>query len=132
MGILDDLLAGGGGNGGIGAALNDLLKGGGGAGGLDGILAKFNQAGLGDLVKGWIANGANGGIDAGQLEQVFGQGQLRDLAAKFGLPIDDLLGGLGKILPDVVDKATPDGAIPSNDPLKGGLEDLLGSVLRKG
>lgn len=132
MGILDDLLAGGGGNAGLGAVLQDLLKNAGGSGGLDGILAQFNQAGLGDLIKSWISNGANGGIDGGQLEQVFGQAQLRDLAAKFGLPIDDLLGGLSKVLPDVVDQATPAGAIPASDPLKGGLDDLLGSVLRRG
>jgi len=130
MGLLDQLsgMAGGGG-GGIGGALQDLL--GGSQGGLDGLLAKFNQAGLGDLMSQWISTGPNPGISAGQLQQVLGSGQLQDLAARFGLPLDQLLGGLTQALPQTVDGMTPSGAIPAagSGP---NLTDLLGGLFGKG
>lgn len=129
MGLLDALSGMAGGQSGIGGALQDLL--GGSAGGLDGLLAKFNQAGLGDLMSQWISTGPNPSISAGQLEQVLGSGQLQDLASRFGLPLDQLLGGLTAALPQAIDGLTPNGAIP-----QGGagpnLTDLLGGLFGKG
>lgn len=128
MGLLDQLggLTGGGG-GGLGSALQEIL---GGSGGLDGLAAKFDQAGLGELVKGWISTGPNPAVSPGQLEQVLGSAQVRDLAARFGLPLDQLLGGLSNVLPQAVDGLTPDGRIPAG----GGdtsvaLGGLLGRIL---
>ena len=123
MGLLDQLGGMAGGNGGLGGALQEIL---GQSGGLDGLVSKFNQAGLGDLVKGWIATGPNPAVAPGQLEQVLGSSQIRDLAAKFGLPLDQLLGGLSGALPHAVDGMTPDGAIPADG---GNLNDALGGIL---
>ena len=122
MGLLDQLGGMAGGNGGIGGALQEIL---GQSGGLDGLVAKFNQAGLGDLVKGWISTGPNPSIAPGQLEQVLGSSQIRDIAAKFGLPLDQLLGGLSGALPQAVDGLTPDGTIPAGG---GDLNSVLGGI----
>lgn len=127
MVLLDDLGGMIGGNAGAGGALNDLLAK---SGGLDGLLAQFNQAGLGDIIKGWIATGPNPGVAPGQLEQVFGAGKLQELAKQFGLPLDDLLGGLSSALPKAVDGLTPDGTIPPGGGA-GQIGDILGQIFGK-
>lgn len=128
MGLLDQLSGMAGGNGGIGGALQEIL---GNGGGLEGLAAKFNQAGLGDLVSGWISTGPNPGVAPGQLEQVLGSGAVRDLAARFGLPLDQLLGGLSSALPQAVDGLTPDGHIPAGGDLQAQLGGLLGGLFGK-
>jgi uncharacterized protein YidB (DUF937 family) len=115
---------------GIGGALKDLLTNTG-EGGLGGLVTKFDQAGLGEIIKGWISTGPNPGIGASQLEQVFGPDMLRDLASKTGLPLNDLLGGLSAHLPGLVDSMTPTGQMPSDSSLDQGLGGLLGSIFGK-
>jgi uncharacterized protein YidB (DUF937 family) len=53
-----------------------LLGNDGGAGGLGGLVAKFQQAGLGDVVSSWIGSGQNQAISPDQLGQVLGQDTL--------------------------------------------------------
>lgn len=91
--------------------LNQVL-GGGGQGGLSAILAKLQQAGLGDQVKSWLGNGENLPISADQLKQVLNSDQVKQLAASFGIPIDQVLDALAKQLPATVDHASPNGTLP--------------------
>ena len=125
MALLDDLGGLLGGNAALGGALKDVLTQ---SGGLDGLVAKFGQAGLGDVISGWISTGPNPPIGAGQLEQVLGSGAVRDLAARFGLPVEDLLGGLSAALPGAVDGLTPDGVAPAGGDISGALGGLLGRI----
>ena len=71
------------------AVLSEVL-GNGGQGGLSAIVAKLQQAGLGDQVKSWIGNGQNLPITAEQLQQVLGSDTVKQLAAKFNIPVDQL------------------------------------------
>lgn len=129
MGLLEQLGGLTGSGDGLGGALQEIL---GGSGGLEGLAAKFDQAGLGDLVRGWISTGPNPGVSPGQLEQVLGSAQIRDLAARFGLPLDQLLGDLSNVLPQAVDGMTPDGGIPAGGgDLNATLGGLLGRILGK-
>jgi uncharacterized protein YidB (DUF937 family) len=117
MGILDSLE-----NSGIlgqlGAAvlptvLGELMgTGGQGGGALSAIVAKLQQAGFGDQVKSWIGNGQNLPITADQLKQVLGSDVVRQLAAKYNIPIDQVAEVLAHQLPVAVDKASPDGKLP--------------------
>jgi uncharacterized protein YidB (DUF937 family) len=84
----------------------------GGQGGLSAIVAKLEQAGFGDHVKSWIGNGQNLPITAEQLQQVLGSDTVRQLAAKFNIPIDELAKVLAQQLPTAVDQASPDGKLP--------------------
>src|SRR5256885_17182700 len=93
------------------AVLGEVL-GNGGQGGLSVIVAKLQQAGFGDQVKSWIGNGQNLPISAEQLQQVLGSDTVRQLAAKFNIPIDDLAKALAQQLPTAVDHASPDGKLP--------------------
>jgi uncharacterized protein YidB (DUF937 family) len=83
-----------------------------GQGGLNSILAKLQQAGLGDQVKSWIGNGQNLPITAEQLQQVLGSDMVKQLAAKFNIPVDQLAQVLAHQLPVAVDQASPDGKLP--------------------
>lgn len=95
----------------IPAVLGQVL-GNGGQGGLSAIVAKLEQAGLGEQVKSWIGTGQNLPITAEQLQQVLGSDTVKQLAAKFGIPIDQLSEVLAQQLPAAVDHASPDGKLP--------------------
>lgn len=81
-------------------------------GGLSAIVAKLEQAGLGDQVKSWIGTGHNLPISAQQLQQVLGSDTVKQLAARFGIPADQLSTVLAQVLPTAVDSASPKGTLP--------------------
>jgi uncharacterized protein YidB (DUF937 family) len=91
--------------------LSEVL-GNGSQGGLNAIVAKLQQAGLGDQVKSWIGNGQNLPITAEQLQQVLGSDTVKQLAARFNIPVDQLAKVLAQQLPAAVDHASPDGKLP--------------------
>jgi uncharacterized protein YidB (DUF937 family) len=77
-------------------------------GGLEGLVAKFQQGGLGDVVQSWISTGPNLPISPDQLGQALGPDALQQLGAGG----QDLLGPLSQLLPQVVDGLTPNGRRP--------------------
>jgi uncharacterized protein YidB (DUF937 family) len=81
-------------------------------GGLSAVVAKLEQAGFGDQVKSWIGNGQNLPITADQLRQVLGNDTVRQIAAKYNIPIDQVAEVLAHQLPVAVDQASPDGKLP--------------------
>ena len=83
-------------------------------GGLSGILGKMQQAGYGQQAQSWIGTGQNMPIDPGALSQIFGQGDLGQLAQQLGISREEASGSLAQMLPNVVDQMTPDGQIPDN------------------
>jgi uncharacterized protein YidB (DUF937 family) len=91
--------------------LNEVL-GQGGQGGLSAIVAKLEQAGFGAQVKSWIGNGQNLPITADQLREALGSDVVKQLAARFNVPIDQLSKVLAEQLPQAVDHASPDGKLP--------------------
>jgi uncharacterized protein YidB (DUF937 family) len=76
------------------------------------IVAKLEQAGLGNQVKSWIGNGQNLPITGDQVKQVLGSDVVRQLAAKYNIPIDQVAEVLAHQLPQAVDHASPDGKLP--------------------
>lgn len=99
-------------------------------GGLQGVLQQFQQNGLGDLIGSWIGTGANRSFSAEQLQSAFGGAQLSQMARQHQMSEQDLLSGLSSMLPQLVDKMTPDGhASTGDDLLKQGL-GALGALFR--
>jgi uncharacterized protein YidB (DUF937 family) len=82
-------------------------------GGLQNVVSQFEKNGFGDTVKSWISQGPNLPITADQIRQALGSAKVKELAAKMGLPADKLAEKLAQHLPQAVDKATPDGKLPS-------------------
>ena len=83
-------------------------------GGLSGVLAKMQQAGYGQQAQSWIGTGQNMPIDPGALSQIFGRGQLGQIAQQLGVSQEEASGGLAQMLPQVVDQMTPQGQVPDN------------------
>ena len=98
-------------------------------GGIEGLLAKFQQAGMGQQAQSWIGTGQNMPISADALSQIFGHGQLGQIAQQMGISPEEAAGGLSQALPHVVDQMTPGGEIPD------GHNDLVAealAILQKG
>jgi uncharacterized protein YidB (DUF937 family) len=96
-------------------------------GGLSGLLDRFQQAGLGQMVGSWIGSGQNQPISAEQVQQVLGDGPLQNLSAETGVPPEQAAGHLSDLLPGLIDRLTPNGELP-----QGGLGQagaLLGQLL---
>jgi uncharacterized protein YidB (DUF937 family) len=129
MGLLDDVMGAVGGQRGGSPLLSlamQLING----GGLNGLLDQFKAGGLGQIADSWVSTGQNLPVSPQQISQVLGAPQLQQLASQFGLSADALPQQLAGLLPQVVDKLTPTGQVPSQLPDLGGLDDLLKSFLR--
>ena len=114
---------------------NDLLSSvmglmGGQSGGLNGLISKFNSKGLGGVASSWVGTGKNLPISPDQLTNVLGSDTIKNIASKLGMDTNALTGQLSNLLPQVVDKLTPDGKVPEGDILSNGM-DMLGGLFGK-
>jgi uncharacterized protein YidB (DUF937 family) len=82
-------------------------------GGLQNIASQFEKNGFGETMKSWVSLGPNSPITADQIRQALGSEKVKEMATKLGLPVDKLTDLLAQHLPQVIDKATPDGKLPS-------------------
>ena len=80
-------------------------------GNLQGIVNQLQQSGLGPQVQSWLGNGPNMAITPDQLRGALGNEQVKQLAAHFGVPIDQVLNLLAERLPTAVDQASPNGTL---------------------
>jgi uncharacterized protein YidB (DUF937 family) len=118
MGVLDGLLGQLGGLFGGGAqqknVVNSVLEmlNKPGARGLADIVKGFESRGLSQLVQSWVSTGKNLPASAQQIEQGLGLEKITALAQSLGLTPDVMKAKLAEILPQVIDKLTPDGVVP--------------------
>jgi uncharacterized protein YidB (DUF937 family) len=115
------------GGGGAAGGLDDLLGqilGGGTGSGLGGLLDQLQRAGFGAQAQSWVGRGDNLPLPSGALEQIFGQGGLGEIARRAGISEADASRGLSALLPEVVDRVTPQGAVPDLDALSASVDDL--------
>lgn len=109
-------------------------------GGLNGLIARFHEHGVGDIVQSWISSGPNQTVSPDTLQNVLGSGALNDLASKVGVSPEQASSLLSQVLPHVVDHATPNGEVPQTGQIdiagalgsisqSGGIGSLLGGLL---
>ena len=110
---------------GSGGGLGDLLSSGlggllatGAAGGvlssgLSDLLKQFQQSGQSEAVNSWVGMGPNKEISPNNLAGALGADKINALVAQTGMSRDDLLHGLSEYLPQVVDRLTPEGRLPT-------------------
>jgi uncharacterized protein YidB (DUF937 family) len=98
------------------------------SGGLAGLVTTFQKNGLGDVVSSWISTGKNLPISADQIQRVFGNQQVSQIAQKVGIEPEKVTATLASVLPGLVDKLTPNGKVPSQDTLLEGLSLLKGKL----
>jgi uncharacterized protein YidB (DUF937 family) len=82
-------------------------------GGVSGLVSKFHQNGLGDVVNSWVSNGDNQKIAADHIEKVLGPDKVAAIAGKLGMSPEDAKAKLATMLPQIVDKLTPAGKVAS-------------------
>ena len=109
-GVLMNMLGGGGQAGGGTMAPGGMA--GGMAGGVGGLMAQFEQAGLGHVAQSWVGNGPNQAVSPQQLQGVLGQDQVQNMAGQAGMAPNDFLSQLSQHLPNAVHGMTPDGQLP--------------------
>jgi hypothetical protein len=64
-----------------------------------------------------LGTGPNKPIAPSQLHDALGAETVEDLSRQTGMPRDDLLSELSRLLPGVVDKLTPNGQLPAEQDL---------------
>lgn len=92
-------------------------------GGVEGILEKFKENGLAQQAASWVGTGENLAITPEQVASVLGEGEIAQMAAKFGLTPDVISNKIAEHLPNIVDKLTPNGEV------EGDSGNLLNTVL---
>jgi uncharacterized protein YidB (DUF937 family) len=110
--------------GGIGDVLGGLLGGkllGGAASGtvlssgLSAIVKEFQKSGQGRAAQSWIGTGPNEKVAISDLASALGNDTLDALSKQTGMTRDDLLAGLSQHLPDLIDRLTPSGRLPTEE-----------------
>ncbi|MDB5314340.1 MAG: hypothetical protein JWO24_184 [Rhodospirillales bacterium] len=115
---------------GLESMFGQLMGGRGDREGLDNLLGKLRQQGLGDEVDSWVSTGPNRPVEPHQVQAAFGEDQLHGMAQQFGMPSGALGGILAQLLPELVNRLTPNGQMPHNLPGGlGGLGGIAASVL---
>jgi uncharacterized protein YidB (DUF937 family) len=144
MGGLDDVLKGSGGGGGLGDLLGGILGGsarGGGLGGsalggntmlrmllplvasmlmnggLQKILGRLQASGKGETGRSWVSSGPNEPVDAADVREALDDEELAEIASRLGVSEEEAAEAVARVLPDVVDQATPEGELPDDDEL---------------
>lgn len=126
--MLGQVLGGGRQGGGVGDLLGQVLGGGGspgsGMGGLGAVLDQFQRAGFGDQARSWVGTGQNQAITPDAIAQVFGRDGLSAIAARAGVSETEASVGLSQLLPEVVDRVTPQGQVPDLQSLAASVDAL--------
>lgn len=94
-----------------------------GNGGLEGIIAKFQQGGMGEAVQSWVGTGGNLSVSSEQIAAVLGSDQVQNLTRSLGIDSSQL----AHALPGLIDHLTPNGQLP-----QGGITDILSQAMGKG
>ena len=97
-----------------------------GGAGLNSLVRGFREAGLADIVDSWISTGPNLPITLEQLQKGLEGKVIRQLAYKTGLSQEATCAELATLLPQLVDRLTPEGALPGVAALQQGLNHLKG------
>lgn len=96
--------------------------------GLSALVEKFHAQGLGDVISSWVGKGENLPINAEQLKSVLNPEHIADLASKLGISREAVVSQLSGVLPDLIDKLTPNGQLPNEGVVEHGLGVLKGML----
>jgi uncharacterized protein YidB (DUF937 family) len=81
--------------------------------GLGGLIKQFQQKGFGETIDTWVNSGANQDISSGEVSDALGRDVVDELSRRTGLSRDQVVEDLSRMLPNAVDKLTPEGRLPT-------------------
>lgn len=97
-------------------------------GGVSGLLQKFKDSGMEDHVASWIGTGENRAISGSDVTTALGGEAVQKVAQEAGVSADHAASGLAQLLPQIIDKLSPNGELPHGDLLNQGLGMLKGKL----
>jgi uncharacterized protein YidB (DUF937 family) len=98
--------------------------------GMDGLVAKFEKAGLKEQAQSWVSKGKNLPVTAAQVKAALGP-ELEKYAQKMDMTVDAAAAKMAEVMPDLVDKLTPDGIAPKVAELKQNVGQLVTKLTHK-
>jgi uncharacterized protein YidB (DUF937 family) len=81
-------------------------------GGLQGIVTKLTGSGMGQQVQSWIGRGQNQPITGAEVQQAADPAKLQQMAQQQNMTPEQYSDHVAQALPEMVDKATPEGMVP--------------------
>jgi uncharacterized protein YidB (DUF937 family) len=126
MGSLDQITAKLGGQQGVAGGVASLQKLVSSSGGLHGLTSQLASSGLGQQVQSWVGHGENQPVSGSQIKQAMDPGQVDSMARQSGMNPEETCDHVAKVLPEMVDQATPQGHMPApeNDPFSKGMNSI--------
>lgn len=106
----------------LGSAIG-LLQG---QGGLEGLMGLFASKGLGDIIGSWVGTGNNLPVSPNQITSVFGEDTMKNMATKHGTDTNTFTSKITELLPNVIDKLTPNGKVTGSETSGLNIETLAG------
>ena len=112
---------------GTGGSLGDLISSGLGSlfggssagnnlsGALGNLVNDLQNSGQGRVAQSWVGTGPNQPNSPASLESALGSDAIDQLAKQTGMDRDQLLNGISQHLPDLVDRLTPKGRLPTSE-----------------
>ena len=99
------------------------------AGGLRGMVESFKSQGMEDTINSWIGTGKNMPISPAEILKALGSDRLRGFSEKANVSQQEISGGLASLLPEIIDKLTPQGRIPDNRLLEEELQEMKKKIV---
>ena len=95
-------------------------------GGIGAVLDRFRQKGFGPQADSWVSTGPNAALKAEEVDEVVGGQELSRLSQQLGVPEREVALGLADILPEMVDRLSPEGQLPpeADEALDSGLSEV--------
>jgi uncharacterized protein YidB (DUF937 family) len=125
---IEDILTKLGGQGGEAGGLASIMKlfGGNakGGSGVQGMMSQLTSNGLGQQLQSWIGQGKNQPVTGEQIRQVADPAMLSQLAEQAHISPEEASNHVAQVLPEMMDKVTPEGQPPSGDLMSQGLGKL--------
>lgn len=81
---------------------------------LEGIVNSLKEKGLKDTVASWVGTGENQPINPEKIKEALGVTRIEELAAQAKMKASEVPQALSNLLPQIIDKLTPDGKEPEN------------------
>ena len=83
-------------------------------GGIGGVLQRFQQKGYSQQAASWVSTGPNEELGPQAIGDVVGMDELSRLSKQLGVSNEDVSSGMAQILPEMVNRLTPQGSVPDN------------------
>ena len=83
-------------------------------GGLSGVLQRFQHKGYSQQAASWVSTGPNEVLESNAVNDVVGTEELSRLSQQLGVSQEEVSSGMGQILPEMVNRLTPQGGVPDD------------------